>query len=159
MRGRIITTFSLLVAVALLGTGCAQIQKAITPAVKINKVTIEATMAVPAAPLAGKLAAGAPASLPLWPDAKVVRSKATKSPNGTTWTATLSTADPYADVLNGVGVGFQKANWQVAAQDMTSGDASSTLLTVGNGSVDGVVTISNLPKKKSVQIDYTITPK
>jgi len=159
MRGRTITMLTLLVALGATLTGCSGIQQAITPKPKVNKVTIEATVAVPAASVDGKLVAGAPKTLPLWPGAKVLRSKATKMPGGTTWTATLSTGDPYIDVVNGVGVGFQQAQWQVAAQDMTSGDASGTLLTVSDGQVDGLVTVSNLPKKKIVQIEYTITPQ
>jgi hypothetical protein len=152
-------TLSLLLAFATVATGCAQVQQAITPKPKINHVTVEATVAAPAAAVNGKLAGGAPKTLPLWPGSTVVRSKATKLKSGTTWTATLSTPDPYTDVLNGVGVGFQRAQWQVAAQDMTSGDTSSTVLTVSNDSSDGIVTVSNLPKKKQVRIEYTITPR
>ena len=130
MHGRTIPTLTLLVALGAAMTGCSQVQQAMAPKPKINKVTIEAKVAAPGAAVGGKLTGGAPETLPLWPGATVVRSKATKTPQGTTWTATLSTPDPYRDVLNGVGVGFQRAKWEVAAQDMTSGNTSSTVLTV-----------------------------
>lgn len=159
MRARTITTLSLLVALAAVLAGCSQIKQVVTPKPKINKVTIEATVAVPAAPITGKLAAGSPENLPLWPGSVLVRYQSKKVPQGTTWTTTFSTGDPYKDVLNGVGVGFQRAQWQVAAQDMSSLEGSSTVLTVSNSKVEGLVTISDLPTQKIVKIEYDITPR
>jgi len=159
MRGRATMMISLLIASAVALAGCSQIQQAITPIRKINHVTIEATVAVPAAPIKGKLAKGMPEGLPMWPGSGVVKTKSEKLANGTTWTATMGTLDPYKDVLNGVAVGLQKAQWQVESQDLSSGDTSSTVLTVSNGKVDGMVTVSSVPAKKLVLIQYTLQPR
>ena len=160
MRGRAALIVSLLLAVAVLASGCSLIN----PVARINRVTIEATVAAPSATVKGQLAPGIPANLPLWPGATVEASKApkaskTKGAATPAWTATLATSDPYIDVVNGVGVGFQKANWQVQALDMSSNESSSTLMQVSNDSGNGVVTVSKPAGKTTVQIDYTITPK
>jgi hypothetical protein len=158
MQRRVLGTVSCAALLALALTGCTQIKQIVSPETPINRVTVEATSAVAGAPVTGKLASGMPKDLPLWPGAVVTKSKLVKSSLGNSWTATLSTVDPYADVLNGVGVGFQRANWSTEAQDTSSAEGSSTVLTVMGPSSDGLVTVT-VTKTGAVEIGYVMTPK
>jgi len=158
MQGRVFGTISCVALLALTLTGCTQIKEIVTPKPLINRVAVEATAAAPGAPIVGKLAAGMPADLPLWPGASVLKTGVVKSELGKTWSATLSTPDPYRAVLNGLGVGFQGANWTVEAQDASSAEGSSTVLTVVGGTSDGVVTVTTT-ERGSVEIGYVMTPK
>ena len=78
-------------------------------------VTVEATVAAVGASVEGTLTKGFPDTLPLWPGATVTKSKTTKTPQGTSYSAILTTPDPYADVLAGVGEGLKQADWKVEA--------------------------------------------
>ena len=158
MQRRVFGTISCVALVALALTGCTQIEQIVTPKPKVNTVTVEATAAVPGAPIVGKLAKGTPANLPLWPGASVLKTGVVNSELGKSWSATLSTTDPYTAVLNGMGVGFQTAKWTVEAQDASSAEGSSTVLTVMGDSSVGVVTVTTT-KKGTVEIGYVMTPK
>jgi hypothetical protein len=158
MQRRFLGTVSCAALLALALTGCTQIQQIVNPTPPIKRVSVEATAAAPGLPVKGKLASGMPADLPLWPGATVLKSKLVKSSLGNSWSTTLSTLDPYTDVLNGVGVGFQRANWTVEGQDTSSAEGSSTVLTVSGKTHDGVVTIS-ASKTGAVEIGYVMTPR
>jgi hypothetical protein len=158
MQRRVLGMLACVALVSLAMTGCTQIQQILTPTPVVNKVTIEATAAVPGAPVTGRLAKGMPKDLPLWPGSAVSKSILIKSGSGNTWSATLTTPDPYSDVLNGVGVGFQKGGWDVAAQDVSSAEISSTVMTVSGPTVDGVVTVTGT-KKGTVEITYSMAAK
>ena len=156
MRVRAILVFALVTALALGVTGCAQIEKAIAPAPTINHVTIKAKVAAPGAAIVGTLKQKLPADLPLWPGSGVTKEHLTKGTNGDSWSATFTTTDPYNDVLVGTAKGFQDASWQVAEQDLSSANASVTVLTISSSAAEGVVTISARPDK-TTQIGYVIT--
>ena len=156
MRLKPALSFVLIATLGLSLTGCAQVMKAITPAPKVNHVTIAAKVAAPGASITGKLAKDAPANLPLWPGSAVMRSRVTKGSTGNSWSAMLVTSDSYAEIVSGTAKGFQDAGWQVAEQDVSSADASSTVLTVMSSGGEGVVTIAPW-REKMTQIDYVIT--
>jgi len=156
MRARAILTVALISALALGVTGCDQIKKAIAPAPKINHVTIKAKVAAPGAAIAGALKQKIPDNLPLWPGSGVMKERLTKGSNGDSWSATFNTFDPYNDIVSGTAKGFQDASWQVMQQDVSSADASITVLTVSDSAAEGVVTITAQPDK-STQIGYVIT--
>lgn len=156
MRFGPILSLTVLVAVAVSTSGCDAIKKAVVPAPIITHETIAAKIGQPGAAVRGKLRPGIPANLPLWDGAAVLRSDVIKSDAGNSWSATLSTTDPYSDVMKGMAVGFQKAGWQVETQDTTSTEGSTTVLTVSGSSGVGVVTIAAL-KDKSTRIGYAIT--
>jgi hypothetical protein len=156
MRARSILSIALVAVVAIGMTGCAQIKQAITPAPKVNHVTIAAKVATPGAKIAGTLKQKVPENLPLWAGSGVIKERVTKGTNGDSWSASFETADPYADVLNGTAKGFQDANWQVAQQDVSSSDTTITVLTVSSSTAEGVVTITAEPTKRT-QIGYVIT--
>ncbi|MDR3686972.1 MAG: hypothetical protein P4L93_08465 [Coriobacteriia bacterium] len=156
MRARTILSLALVAALALGLTGCDQIKKALAPPPTINHVTIKAKVAAPGAAIVGTLKQKLPASLPLWPGSGVMKERLTKGSNGDSWSATFTTSDPYNDVLSGTAKGFQDASWQVMQQDVSSADASVTVLTVSSSAAEGVVTITAQPDK-STQIGYVIT--
>ena len=94
----------------------------------------------------------------LWEGAHVLRSGTIKSGAGNSWSAILSTTDPYIDVYKGVAAGFQKAGWDVQALDASTAEASTTVLTVTESKGAGVVTIV-AQKDKSTRINYVMTSK
>jgi hypothetical protein len=146
-----------LVAVLAMGvTGCDQIKKAITPPPKVTRVAVAAKVAAPNAKIVGTLKQKLPDNLPLWPGSGVMKERLTKGSNGDSWSATFTSADPYTDVVNGTAKGFQDASWQVMQQDVSSVDASITVLTVSSQAAEGVVTVTAQPDK-STQIGYVIT--
>ncbi|HEY5540452.1 MAG TPA: hypothetical protein VIL41_03250 [Coriobacteriia bacterium] len=161
MRLRSVLSVALIAALGLSLTGCAQIMKAITPAPKINHVTIAAKVAAPGAPTTPKLVS-VPSNLPVWPDSSVVKgrvnknAKVIKGANGTSWSVSLATHDSYQDVVNGTAKGFLDAKWQVMQQDVSSAETSVTVLTVSSQTCQGVVTVSAEPDK-TTQIGYVIT--
>lgn len=121
-------------------------------------VTVEATVAAVDASIDGTLTKGFPAELPMWPGAKVAKSKATKTPQGTSYSAAMTTWDPFDDVLAGVGEGLEQSEWTVEATDASTAEATVTILMISSSDADGIVTISQTPKKP-VRIEYVVTPK
>jgi hypothetical protein len=102
--------------------------------------------------------AGFPDTLPMWPGAKVTKTKTTKTPQGKSYSATLTTVDPYADVLAGVGEGLKQGDWTVEAADVSSPGQKVTLLTISSKTGEGMITVSQMTKKPVI-IEYVVTPK
>jgi hypothetical protein len=80
----------------------------------------------------------------------------TKGTNGNSWSATFTSSDPYSEIVAGTAKGFQDASWQVMQQDVSSPEATITVLTVGSSGSEGVVTVTAQPDK-TTQIGYVIT--
>ena len=159
MRARHIAATALAAAAVIVLSGCSvksAVDEQLTPEPKT--VTVEATVAAVGAPIDGTLTEGFPDTLPMWPGAKVTKSKTTKTPQGTSYSAILSTPDPYADVLAGVGEGLKQAGWDVEATDATTPEQSVSILTISNDNAEGIVTVSQMPKKPT-RIEFVITPK
>jgi hypothetical protein len=156
MRLRSIPTLVLLGVLVVSSAGCDQIKKAITPAPIVTHVTVAAKVAKPDAKINGTPKEGAPANLPFWEGAGVTHAKLIKADSGDSWLLTLSTPDAFSDVVAGMATGFQDAGWQVESQDASSGETSTTVLTVAGPDAAGVVTIA-AQKNKTTQIDYAIT--
>jgi hypothetical protein len=155
MWNRTILVLCLLAAAASLG-GCKTIVNAIKPTPTVKHVSIEAKVGSPSASIQGTLKPGAPANLPLWDGAGVLKTKTSKSDMGNSWLATLTTADPFNVVVAGMATGFQNTGWQVESQDLSSAGASTTVITVSSSAADGVVTITS-QKDNSTHIDYVMT--
>lgn len=153
MYRRVIASVGLLIAIACLLAGCDSVKKLIQGTPVINHVVVSAKVAQPGAQLQGSLNAKTPSDLPVWAGAAVMRNKVTKSGS---WSATFSTTDKYQDVAKGMVVGFQKAGWQVEAQDSGSGDQSSTVMSVTGPSGTGIVTIAEL-QDKTTRMEYVLT--
>jgi hypothetical protein len=159
MRVRYTTMAAVAVVASLALSGCSvksSIDAQLAP--KPTTVTVEATIATVGAPIDGTLAEGFPSTVPMWPAGKVVKSKTTKTPQGKSYSVVLTTSDPFADVVAGVGEGLKQSKWKVAATDATTPDQKVSILLISNTEADGIVTISQLPKKP-VRIEYVITPK
>ncbi len=159
MRVRYMTAALVVVFAPLLITGCSvksALDERLTP--EPTTVTVEATVATVGASVEGTLTADFPETLPLWPGATVTKSQTTKTPQGPSYSAIMTTTDPYADVLAGVGEGFKRAEWKVEALDASTPEQQVTLLTLSNPDADGIVTVTQLPGKP-VRIEYVITPK
>jgi len=159
MRAAHVMVFSAAVAASLLVSGCSvksAIDEKLAPAPKT--VTVEATVAAVGAAVDGTLTAGFPDTLPLWPGATVSKSKTTTTSQGSAYSAIMTTADPYADVLAGVGEGLKQAEWKVEALDASTSDQKVTLLTVSSPEADGIVTVTQMASQP-VRIEYVITPK
>jgi hypothetical protein len=156
MRSRSIFLIALIAVVSLVGTGCDSLTKVLSSPPVITHVKVEAKVGKPGVALRGTLKPGAPADLPLWEGAGVTKNMVTKSKVGTSWSATLTTTDPYEDVAKGMAVGFQRANWQVELQDVASTEGSTTVLTVIGASATGIVTIA-AQKNNTTRIGYVIT--
>jgi hypothetical protein len=159
MRVRYMAAALLAVFAPLMITGCSvksALDERLTPEPKT--VTVEATVAAVGAAVEGTLTAGFPDTLPLWPGATVVKSKTTKTPQGPSYSAIMTTPDPYADVLAGVGEGLKQAEWKAEALDASTPEQQVTLLTVSRPDADGIVTVTQLPQQP-VRIEYVITPK
>jgi hypothetical protein len=140
-------------------SGCAvksTLDKKFTP--PPTKVTVEATVAVAGASVEGTLTGGFPDTLPVWPGATVTKSKTTKTPQGKSYSAIMTTPDPYADVLAGVGEGLKRAEWKPAVTDASGPDQKVSIIMISNLEADGIVTVSQLPKRP-VRIEYVVTPK
>lgn len=147
MRPRLLA--SILLAVALLTvTGCTRLEKAFTP--PPNVVTEEATVAADGAAVVGELSADTPQGLPIWPGAQVVESVSTDD----SYSLTLTTSDPFDDVLAGVAAGFESAGWEVASEESTEGGRMA-VLTVSSQGQEGFVTITEVDSA-SVQLDYVL---
>lgn len=145
---RLLTVLAIVVAAGALG-GCSRLQAAFTPPPKV--VTEAATVAVAGAPVKGELHKGVPADTPLWPNATVQDSTYLKS----TATFTLTTTDPYDDVLSGVAVGFERAKWEVAEEDTSAEDIRSTLVTASKPGREALVSIADLGDG-TVVMEYSV---
>lgn len=139
-----------LVAVAVAASGCAQVSDLLTPGPKV--VTIEATVAAPAAPVNGELPEGAPEGLPLWPEATVVEGSSSQ----TAYDVILSTGAPLDDVVLGMAKGFEDAGWDVAQESLGEGAERLVVLTVSRPTHEGIVTISP-GEADDVAISYVIS--
>ena len=152
---KVIMVFALLTS-ALLGlSGCEQIKSMIAPPPKIKHVPISAKVAAPGAQVTPALK-NVPANVPLWPGAGVEKASTTKSSNGDSWSATLTTTDGYQDVLAGTAKGFQDAGWTVSSANISSSEASSSILTVSSTGAEGLVTVIERPNGVT-GIGYLIT--
>lgn len=156
MRARRLIVVVLVGVLSLTLVGCARLTQAFKPAPKV--ISVEATVAAPGAPVSGQLAQGEPSGLPLWPHATVENSRLRKVPAGMSWTAVLTTTDPYGDVMKGVAAGFQKAGWNVTALDVGTTQTPTAVLTVSRSNADGLVTVAKRPGTIT-SIDIVITPK
>jgi len=152
MRSRFITSAILLAFIAA-ASGCTGVGDALNLDPKV--VTIEATVAAPAAAVEGSLPEGTPAWLPLWPTATVVEGFAADG----TFDLLLNTSDEYDAVLAGVAQGFEDEGWQVAQEDLGGAGAGSrtTVLTVSGDRGEGVVTVTE-DGSGTVAISYVMSP-
>lgn len=140
----------LLASLAL--AGCQQIEAKI--AAEPIVVTKEATAAAVAAPVTGDIGK-APSDLPLWPGASVTYVES----RGGAYTLSMTTADPYGDVFKGVGVGFERAGWEVAVEDDEGSDSSASgTMTVSSATFDGLVVVERT-QDGLTSIEYILTSK
>ncbi len=147
MRLRAVAVIAL--AFALLAvTGCARLDEALTPPPKV--VTEEATVAADGASVVGELSADTPQGLPLWPGAQVVESVSTDD----SYSLTMTTGDPYEDVLAGVAAGFEAAGWDVTSEESTEGGRVA-VLTLATDGQEGFVTITEVDGAL-IQLDYVL---
>ena len=159
MRVRSVMVGAIALGLALSTSGCAMkdsLDARFTPAP--TKVTIEATVAAADASVDGEITKGFPDTVPMWPGARVSASKTTKTPQGKSYSAVLTTRDPYTDVLAGVGEGLRQCDWKVEVTDASSSESTVSILMISDGEAEGIVTISQAPDKP-VRIEYIITPK
>lgn len=143
-----------LLAALLVLPGCGSVEEVLSTGTV--EAAVEATVAVPAAPVDGQLHASTPADLPLWPGATVEESALEEG----SYSLSLLTDDEFEDVVNGVGVGLERKGWDTAAEDVV-GDVGSRveLLTVRLGTVEGFITITEVGDGTTA-IEYllTVTP-
>lgn len=159
MRVRFMTVMAVGVAASISLSGCAvksTLDAKLAP--KPTTVTVEATVAAVGAPINGTLTKGFPDDLPMWPSAKVAKSMVTNTRQGASYSAILTTRDPFADVLAGVGEGLKQADWRVEATDASSAAQQVSILMISNTGADGIVTVSQMGAKP-VAIEYVVTPK
>lgn len=126
-----------LVAVCVVMTGCGRIQAAFVPDPIV--VTDEATTAVSPANLEGELGDGVPEGTPFWPGSRVEASDYTKG----TATVTLVTGDPFDDVVAGIGVGYQRADWAVTTEDASTPDVKTALITASKANRQVLITVAD----------------
>lgn len=140
-----------LAALALTSTtGCKALEKRFTPPPKV--VTQEATVAVDGAQVEGELSEDTPQGLPIWPGATVTESTGTEDAYG----LSLTTTDPFEDVLNGTAVGFENAGFKVAREEAGAEGSRSVVLTVTGEDLEGFVTLTEIGDG-TTQIDYAVT--
>jgi len=157
MRVRTILAAVLICAVAVSATGCDRIKQAFTPPAP-GTVTHSATVAAVGAPVVGKVTKGFPNDIPLWPNSSVDKTRKVDAPNGTAWRAVFYSQDPYDTVLKGVGVGFQRAGWQVSSVSAGTTDTPSDVLSAAKDNTDIVITLSKSTKPVvGTRIEYVIT--
>ena len=140
MRARGVVVAALGLALLISLSGCTTVSEMIAP--KPNIITREATVSAVGATVQGTLPAGFPGYVPLWPGAEVVRAGLTQTAQGKNWSATLLTKDAYQPVLEGMGVGLEKAGWKVESQDVGTPTDPSSTLTITRAIADGLVTLS-----------------
>lgn len=139
-----------LIAVAVTASGCAQVSDLLTPGPKV--VTVEATVAAPAAQVSGELPEGAPTGLPLWPGATVVEGASSEN----AYDIILSTDRPLDDVSLGMAKGFEDAGWEVMQETLGEGAERMVVLTVSRPTHEGIVTVSP-GESGDVAIAYVIS--
>lgn len=143
-------TVLIALALALLpSSGCSGLKERLTPPPKI--VTQEATRAASGAPVSGELDESTPSDLPLWPGAKVVDSTTTDD----AYSLTLTTAEKFADVLNGVAAGFEDSGWSIAVEESGDQGARSAILQITRESEEGFITLTEI-EGGLTQIDYVV---
>ena len=148
---RVRLTLAIVLALALAPTaGCKALEKRFTPPPTV--VTTEATVAADGADVAGDLGKKVPEGLPVWPGAEVTDQKTTKD----AYALQLTTTETYDDVLKGVVVGFERAQWQVAQEESGDAGARIAILTVSNDTYAGYVTLTET-EDAAVTIDYLIS--
>ena len=107
-------------------------------------------VAAPTAPVSGSFSSLVPAELPVWPEAEVTSAE---EADGESLLLVLQTEDAYEDVVLGLGVGFERAGWQVAE---SGEEPNATLLDVSGSGYQGVVTISG--SESGTSIEYLLLP-
>jgi hypothetical protein len=143
-------TVLITLALALFASsGCSGLKERLTPPPKI--VTQEATRAASDAQVSGELDESTPSDLPLWPGAKVVDSTTTDD----AYSLTLTTAEKFTDVLNGVAAGFEEAGWSVAVDESGEPGGRSAILQISRESEEGFVTLTEI-ESGLTQIDYVV---
>jgi len=159
MRVRYMTMVVVAVVASLAVSGCSlkrTLDETLAP--EPTTVTVEATVAAVGAPIDGTLTKGFPDTVPLWPAAKVTSSRTTKTPQGNSYSAILTTTDPLAAVVAGVGEGFKQNDWTVEVTDASTEEQTASILMISSPDAEGIVTITQSPKKP-VGIQYVVTPK
>ena len=145
MKSRIALVIALL-ALAVSAMACDRVEQAVAPEPEV--VTQEATVAVAAAAVDGELPKGMPEVIPLWPGASVSGGEVTDG----AIVLSLETSEPYADVLAGTSVGFERAGWSVAEG---AEEASATALDVAGEGYEGIVTVTGTDE--ITKIDYLLS--
>lgn len=148
---RLVSLIALAAACAVL-TGCDRIQAAFVPDPIV--ITDEATTAVSPAKLDGELGEGVPEGTPLWPGSRVEASDRIK---GTT-TVTLVTGDPFDDVVAGIGVGYQRAEWEVSTEDASTPEVKTALITASKADRQVLITVTDAGDG-TVTMEYLIQRK
>ena len=138
-----------LALVLLASLGCTGLQERFTPPPTI--VTQEATRAASGAQVSGELDESTPSDLPLWPGAEVVDSTTTDD----AYSLTLTTAEKFTDVLNGVAAGFEDAGWSVAVEEFGEQGARNAILQISRESEEGLITLTEI-ESGLTQIDYVV---
>lgn len=149
MQSRVAVSMAVAAVALMAMSGCSSMQERFTPGPKV--VTKEATVAVDGARVMGDLSKNTPDGLPLWPGATVTESTGTDQAYG----LSLTTTDPYDDVLNGVAAGFEDAGWTVTREETGGEETRSVILTVASESLQGFVTLTEIGDG-TTQVDYTI---
>lgn len=117
----------------------------------------EPTMVASGVSLTGEaLPEGFPADIPLWPNAEVRNSDASGAGGTTQYTLDLQTDEPYANVVDGMLRGVEKAGWTITAQDdLSSAEASAGLVAFNKGKVDVVATLGVASGKTTISLVVT----
>lgn len=135
-------------ALVLSLTGCGEAPSALSQAPEV--VGEEPIVAAPSAPVNGALSSEIPADVPVWPEAEVVSAEEIEDGS---FLVVLQTTETYEDVVLGVGVGFERAGWEVAE----GGEEDAvTMLDVSGSGYQGIVTISSASSGTS--IEYLLIP-
>lgn len=148
MRSRSFALLAVLVVVLLALSGCAAAKQALAPKTKV--VTREGKVATADAKVTGELPAELPDGLPLWPGAKVRDAAVTDG----SVELQLAATESFKDVVAGVGVGFERAKWNVVE---SLSDDTNTVLEVSNADYEGVVTLT-AGEDVGTTIEYVLAP-
>lgn len=148
MRSRRVLSACLILVAMLSLSGCTRLQAAFTPDPEV--ITEEATVAAAGAAVSGELSPDTPQGLPVWPGAEVIESISSED----SYSLTLSTSDPYDDVLPGMAAGFERAGWEVTSEESDEGGRIA-VLSLNTEAQEGFVTITEL-EGGAVQLDYVL---
>lgn len=118
----------------------------------------EPTMVASGVSLTGEaLPDGFPADIPLWPNAEVRNADASGAGGTSQYTLDLETSEPYANVVDGMLRGVEKAGWAITAQDdLSSAEASAGLVAFSKDKVDVVATLGVLGGKTTISLVVTV---